>query len=285
MAQELSDKQKVAQILGEVEDPKDPAEIPEEEDPGEEKEVNTPEGEVQEETEEEPEKPEESEEEPEDKPGPLTKQFPNLKGETLEEYNHSLEEAYDLSFKEALRMSQELKDNAAVVAQAREIVAKGAVEQPSEGTPQTPAPNLVTTADEPDWIARGRELDREQMTNAFEPFKKTYPQVMDPENFKLFTSASDGVNQTLTAALGRKPTWPQLYDGIAGVLGWQPAKDTAKRDNAIKENAASTRAKGGGTPAPAKKSRVPEASVEAYMKMFTSKTREEAIKDLSEVVG
>jgi len=284
MAQKLSDKQKVAQILGEVED-KDPAEKPEEEeDPSKEKEVNTPEAEEQEEAEEDPEKPAESEEESETEAGPLTKQFPNLKGETLEEYNKSLEAAYDNSFKEALRMAQELKDNAAVVAQARDIVAKAAA-APSEGAPQTPALNLSTTADEPDWMARARELDREQMTASFEPFKQRYPQVLEPDNFKKFTAASDGVNQTLSAALGRKPKWSELFDGVAGVLGWQPLKDTSKRDNAIKENAAGTRAKGSVTPAPVKKSKVSDAQVDAYMKMFTSKTREEAIKDLSEVVG
>jgi molecular chaperone GrpE (heat shock protein) len=283
----LTDEERAAQILGEQVEPKADEHSPEIGTRPEDEE-ETPEAEEPEEEESEEEKPTEDEEEPE-KPADstFTKQFPNLKGETLADYTPELEKAYDNSFKEALRLNQVIKDNAAKVAQAEAIIAQA--QQPIQQNPEapaSPAPPVNTNLGDIDShpaIQYAKAKQTEDMLSAFDDFKKNYPQATDQQAFDAFTKASDGVNSTLSTTLGRAPTYQELFPAIARLLGWEPTLATAKKNAAIKENTASGRTQGSQSPAAPKPSKVSDAEVEAYMKMFTSKTREEAIKDLSEV--
>lgn len=280
----LTDEEKAKAVLGDVEPEKvdettEPANPTEEDEKPED--VETP---VDDESDEE--KPHEEESEA-DKPtdSSFTKQFPNLKGETVEEYLPELEKAYDNSFKEALRMQQELKDNATVIEQAKQIVAQS--QQPAPATPVppvTPQNPAATAIDEHPAIKYAKAKQTEDMLAAFDDFKKQYPQATDQQSFDMFTRASDGVNIALTSSLGRAPTYRELFPAIAGSLGWQPTVDTAKKNAVIKENASSSRTPGSQSPAPPKPSKVSDGQIDAYLKMFTSKTREEARKELSEVV-
>lgn len=282
----LTDEERAAQILGNVEE-SSPAETTEEPIAPTEAEQETPDTEEPEEESSEEEKPEEDEAEPEKSvDSSFTKQFPNLKGDTPEEYVPELEKAYDNSFKEALRLNQIIKDQEAVVAQARAIIESQGNPNPAT-TPQNPATpvsvNPLTAIDEHPAIKYAKQKQTEDMLSAFDVFKKDYPQATEQQSFETFTKASDGVNLALTNSLGRAPTYPELFKGIAGSLGWQPLKATARRDAAIKENASSSRVVSGTAPK-RKTPRVPDAAVDAYMKMYTFKTREEAVKELSEVV-
>lgn len=275
----LTDEERAAQILGDEVEAEKPDETPAEPDTQPEEEQE-PEAEETEEPESEEEKPQEEEEEPA-KPADstFTKQFPNLKGETPEEYLPELEKAYDNSFKEALRLNQIIKDNAETVKQAEAIVAQAnkPIKQNPEATPQ---PSL----DEHPAIQYAKAKQTEDMLAAFDEFKKSYPQATEQQSFDMLTKASDGIQAALTASLGRAPTYHELFPAIAGSLGWQPVASDAKKNNAIKENTASSRTPGSQSPARPKPSKVSDAQVDAYMKMFTSKTREEAVKELSEVV-
>ena len=259
---ELTDEERAKLVLGEDVEEETPAEpITETETPPE------PEDEpiVEAETEEKP-----LEEAPTDES--FTKQFPNLKGETLVDYNRELETAYDNSFKESLRLVEENKQ---LKAQLAQLPQPGVQQQPL-----APALDPVTAS-----IIEDVKADRTRsMMSAFDEFKKDYPQALETDNFNAFTKASDGVNMALTATLGYKPSWQQLFKGVAGSLGWQPTVNDDKKNNIIKENASSGRSSSSQAPLPPKAPKVPEASIIAYQKMFTSKTREEAIKDLSEVV-
>jgi chemotaxis protein histidine kinase CheA len=278
MAQ-LTDKQKAAAILGDVE-PEKAAETTTEEttdlEPEEQQlsnEIEQPEG-----TEEEPaeeEKPAEAEPEPESKVS-FTKAFPNLKGETAEEYLPELEKAYDNSFKEALRLKKENDD------------LKARLTQPAPATPAEPTTPVAPTQLQevvrslPEF-QRVQANDTANMITAFDDFKKVYPQATDQEEFDKFQKVSNGVNQSLFELLGRRPTWEELYEGIAGTLHWEPTAPTPAKDAAIKAAGSSTHTNSTTVPT-AKRPRVSDDQVNAYLKMFTSKTREEAIKELSEVI-
>jgi hypothetical protein len=276
----LTDEEKAAAILGEEVEPTgdetstEQANLDQEEEKPEN--VETP---VEDESDEE--KPHEEEAETE-KPteSSFTKQFPNLKGETLEEYVPELETAYDNSFKEALRLSKELKDNAAIVEQAKQIVAQGA----QSANPAAPVNPALSAIDEHPAIKYAKAKQTEDMISAFDDFKKDYPQATDAQAFEQFTKASDGISVALTSALGREPTYKELFPAIAGSLGWQRAVNEDRKNAAIKENASSSRVPSGQSAARPKPQKVSDSQVDAYLKMFTSKTREEAIKELSEVI-
>ena len=294
---ELTDEERAAAVLGDVEPSRDGDETTEEPKAPvdqEEAEADTEESEEQSEEEEKPTTGEDAKEEPVD--STLTKQFPNLKGETLAEYNHELETAYDNSFKEALRLNQVIKDNEAKVAEANRIIAQAgtaaptapeAPVNPATGTPRAPvvppasATNPIADSPELEWIRAER---RRVMLDAFDTFKQEYPQVLDASEFERFRLATDGAKASLTASTGREPTDAEIFKSVAGIFGWQPTSKEDNKNAAIKENASSSRASSGQSKAQAKPPKVSDDQITAYQKMFTSKTREEAIKELSEVV-
>jgi hypothetical protein len=289
----LSDKQKAAAILGDVEGT--PVETPIRDETGpapEEQQTNDEIEPVEEKSELEPEEEEVAaanppeEKEPETETKPFTKQFPNLKGETAEEYLPELEKAYDNSFKEALRLKKENDEMKATVAQAQQVIAQVPTQTPpppAEPTPTVPAPASIST---PATLAEQRILamDTTNMFAAFDEFTKSYPQARNEQEFADFQKVSNGVNQALTDRLGRTPTWLELYQGIAGTLSWQPTTPTPTKDAVIKDAGVSSHTNSTTLP-PAKRPKVSDAQIDAYQKMFTSKTREDAIKDLSEVVA
>lgn len=285
----LTDEERAQAVLGEEveptgDEPSNEPETPPEEEHEAPEEVETPE--IDESDEEKPHEDKPKTEQPTDRT--FTKQFPNLKGETAEEYLPELEKAYDNSFKEALRLNQLIKDNEAAVTQAKQILAQAQVpvsQAPaSPDVPTVPQAPALAAIDEHPAIRYAKAKQTEDMLAAFDDFKKQYPQATDSDSFDQFTKASDGISVALTSALGRQPTYKELFPAIAGSLGWQPTVSTAKRDAAIKENTASSRVPGTQSATRPKPQKVSEQQVDAYLKMFTSKTREDAIKELSEVV-
>lgn len=279
---DLTDEEKAKAILGEVEDAS-PDETTEnaEDKPKEElkpEDVETPE--VDESDEEKPHEDEVETGEPAD--STFTKQFPNLKGETLEEYVPELETAYDNSFKESLRLVEENKQLKAQLAQTNQAppAAPANIQDNSE------IPTAPTTSLDPVTASILEDVKSERtrtMIAAFDDFKKDYPQALDQANFDAFTKASDGVNAALTATLGYKPSWDQLFKATANTLGWERATPD-KKGALIKENASIGRTPSSQAPARPRPAKVSDEQVDTYLKMFTSKTREEAIKELSEVV-
>lgn len=284
----LSDKQKAAAILGDVEPEKAAETTTQDEtdlEPEEQQAVDeTEQVEGTEEESPEEEKPQEDEAEPELTTS-FTKQFPNLKGETAEEYIPELEKAYDNSFKEALRLNNLLKEKDALInqLQTQQPVIPTTPEAPSQSPPQPIVPPLQQAINELPEIQRIKAQDTQAMFSAFDDFAKSYPQAREEQGFADFQKVSNGVNQALTDRLGRIPTYPELFQGIAGTLSWQAVTPTPTRDATIKAAGSSTHTNSATLP-PARRPRVSDDQVDAYLKMFTSKTREDAIKELSEVV-
>lgn len=281
----LSDKQKADAILGDVEEatPVEPTNEEQTDLEPEEQEATNESETVEEPVEETPEEEKPTEDEAETAPeaDTFTKQFPNLKGETLPEYKEQLETAYDNSFKEALRLNKALEEaNATITALRSQAPIQT---QPVEGqpTPQTaPLQDAINGLPE---IQRIKAQDTQAMFAAFDDFAKSYPQAREQQPFDDFQKVSGGVQQALTARLNRMPTYPELFNAIAGTLQWQPTTPTPRKDAAIKNAGASTHTNSATLP-PSKRSKVSDSQVDAYLKMFTSKTREEAVKELSEVV-
>ena len=296
----LTDKQRAAAILGDVEG-EDPVETTTQEttDLEPEEQENLDESEQVEETTTEPseeEKPTEGEEEVETEAPSFTKQFPNLKGETLAEYTPELEKAYDNSFKEALRLNNLVKEKDTTIA-ALQAQLQGQPQlqpqptqpgQTAQVPPQTAVaqptlPPLQEAVNQLPEIQRIKAQDTQAMFSAFDDFAKEYPQAREEQGFADFQKVSNGVNQALTDRLGRIPNYPELFKGIAGTLNWEATTPTPAKDAALKNAGSSVHTNSTTIPA-AKRPKVSDASVEAYQKMFTSKTREEALKELSEVV-
>lgn len=219
MANEEEDKVNAA-LAKEVEEPKAPDESADK--PDDQTESTTPEdteaNQAEEDSTLEAEKPEEQS-------STFTKPqgYEWVKGETLEEFNQNLITAYENSTKEALRLRQSAQAPA----------------------PSTPAPTNPATPNQdfnnlPE-IQMLRAEQQSKMIEAFDTFSAKYPQAKEPQSFDQFEKATGGASQAYVAAFGRVPTYPELFEKTANLLGWQPSdQNSAKKDAAIKDAAAST---------------------------------------------
>lgn len=209
----------------------------------------------------------------------LTKPFPWLKGETPEEWASELAKAYENSTNEALKLKKQLDDGNITVEQAKQIIANQST------VPQTQATAAQPTFDvnsHPALQYAASQMEREMIT-AFDSFAKEYPQARDPQDFDRMTKAADGAALAFRAANGRMPSYSELYQATANLLGWQAASKSAKRDAAIKEGAASSQVTGGSKP-PARKTEITESQLQVARRLFPNQSDEDLIKDLSNYV-
>jgi|ERR1035437_1348165 hypothetical protein len=274
----LTDEEKAKLVLGDVESEAD--ETTKEKEAESETLENSQEEEASENSEEET-AVESEDKTPEAETQPsFTKQFTNLKGETPQEYITEIEKAYQNSTNEALRLKKQLDDSAQIIEEAKKVVAT----VPSATATEQPVAPTFTQDTNPD-LAWAKQLREDAMITSFDEFKKNYPQAIEGEQFQKFLNASKGVEEAFKASHdNRLPTYPELYKGIADILGWQPTKVTAKRDAAIKESAASSQTVSATQPV-AKQSKVTEAQVDAYLRMFPAKDRATVVKELSEAIS
>lgn len=274
---DLSDDEKAKLVLGGVESEKSTDETTTENEASEETQDDNQTVEEAQIVEDEPSEEQSTEDSEETKaettPESLTKKFPNLKGETLETYVESLEEAYQNSFTESLRLNNEVKE---LRAQLTTPTPPVAVASP-EAAPVSPTSPLDSIPE----IRMLRAQMNQSMKTSFEDFSKEYPQALDPSDFEKFQKASDGVSVAFQAIEGRDPTWPELFKGIAGTLGWQPVSTTIKKDAALKDAVSSSQSSSAVVPPP-KRSKVTDEEANVYMRMMNV-SRETAIKDLSTV--
>ena len=268
----LTDEEKAAKVLGDVDAEKQDETTEPEETESEEEQV-TEETESEEETEEEASTEEESKEE---ESTTFTKQFPNLKGDTPADYIKELETSYQNSTTEALRWKTIAEEGAKLVEEAKSVIAGKQPEQQSTTTD----PSLLQIDSHPD-VQYAKNLREREMISAFDEFKKDYPQALEEDEFAKFTKASTGVYTAFEASNGRKPSYGELYKGIANLLGWQSPKKTAAKDAKIKESFSSSQTNSSTQPT-SRQSKVSDEEANVYMRM-TGKTRAEAVKDLSEV--
>lgn len=267
MADSTEEDKVNAALAKEVEEPKVPAE------PEEKPEDRT---DSKDETPEETPAPAEEEtttEEPEEETPPSTFTKPEgyewVKGDTLEEFNQNLITAYENSTKEALRLRQAAQPQAPAASPA-----------PTGGQPQFDINSIPE-------IQMLRAEQQSKMIDAFDDFAKKYPQAREPQSFDQFEKASAGASQAFASAFGRVPTYPELFEKTAQLLGWQASdKNTARKDAAIKEAGAST---GTSTPtaAPPKASPFSAKSLEIARRIPGNESKSDAdlVKELTAAVA
>lgn len=205
----------------------------------------------------------------------LTKPFPWLKGETPEEWNEELKKAYENSTNEALTQKKRADDASALIEEAKKVIA-------NTGTEETPAPTAFDIDSHPA-IQQLKAQQQVEMVKAFDDFTKSFPQARETDGFSQFEKASAGASQAFSAAFGRTPTYPELFEATANLLKWQPSDKTARKDAAIKEAASGSRTVS--TSQPVKSSKVTEAQLGVARRLFPGQTDADIVKDLAQYVN
>ncbi len=130
-----------------------------------------------------------------------------------------------------------------------------------------------------------KAIQQRDMRTAFDKFAEQYPQVREEENFRKFRDAATPMGQAFIAANGRDPTYEELFPMIAGAFAWVPADAEASRGQNLKENLAQGSSGNSGQSRPAPRGpKVTDAQVDVYLRMFPSKSRQDALKELQEAL-
>lgn len=218
------------------------------------------------------------EEEPEDdesddEESSFTKEFPNIKGDTPEEYAKNLETAYKNSTAEALRLKG--------VAEAPSTTPPATPEAPAEGDkPKAPVTEIDTLS-----LYAKQQLDKEIAT-AYTAFQEDYPQVTEPEKYKEFTNEVRIMSETILKSQKRLASPDELYKKAAISLGWEKQSapdDKEKLGMALKNKGAASKASAsskGKPPTP----KISQKMLEMNRKMYPGKTDAEIVKELTPFV-
>lgn len=186
-----------------------------------------------------------SEEEPkpsddEDSLVKLKQEFPNIKGDTLEEFSANLAVAYQNSTKEALRLKG-LTDKQ-----------KPAESEGSDNSEGPVDPRLL-------YVER---IVNDDIAKAYQEFRKDFPQVDDADNYEKFVAEVADLSSYYHEKKNTVLTAQELYPRAAANLGWakQVADSKDKLDAALKDSAANSKTTSTSKKAP--KSKVTDAEVQ-----------------------
>lgn len=206
---------------------------------------------------------EESDDESEEDKPSFVKEFPNIKGDTPEEYAKNLEEAYKNSTGEALRL--------------KDLVNKGT---PTEDeTTDKPAPGNYLE------MYAQQKLD-DDIASSYAKFKVDYPQVDDAAEYSKFIREVETLTNTIMTSQGRVAPPSELYNKAAVILGWekQSSEPTEKEKlaMALKNNASTSKS----TPAAKKasKSKVTDQMIAVNRAMYPGKTDAQIREELEPYV-
>ncbi len=194
----------------------------------------------------------------------FVKQFPNIKGDTPEEYAKNLEAAYNNSTAEALRLKQ---------------LAEAKTDTGEEEDKQAP----IDTSDVTSLYAK-QKMD-EEIQSAYADFSKKYSQVNDANEYSRFTNEVAILSNTILQSQKRLASPTELYQKAAIILGWQPEDTTTKAEKvaAAAKNGAAT-SKTSSATKPVSKSKVTDEMITVNRKMYPGKSDTEIRKELEEHV-
>jgi hypothetical protein len=193
----------------------------------------------------------------------FVKKFPNIKGETLEDYARSLEAAYDNSTAEFQRLRQS----------KTEVKETGKPED--KDTKASPA--------DPVSLYIKQKMD-EEIVAAYSDFSKVYSQVNDAGEYARFTQKVDTL-QKLALAEGRISPPKELYNDAAAALHWEAGNKVDSKDKlgiALKNKAAVTKTTS--ATKKASRSKVTDAMVAANRLMYPEKTDAQIREELEPYV-
>lgn len=206
---------------------------------------------------------EEAETESDEDTSEFVKEFPNIKGETPEEYARNLEIAYQNSTAEALRWKQ--------VAETKPSTEEGATDE--------------TELPDPRFLYLDRMLEQE-MTEAYSDFSKGYPQLKDPAEYAKFQEEVGTWGRYFIDTKHRAAPARELFSRAVASLGWEPVSskpnDQEKLNMALKDRAAVAKTTSATKKAP--KSKVTESMIAANRLMYPNKTDDEIRKELEPYV-
>ena len=199
----------------------------------------------------------------------FVKEFPNIKGDTPEEYAKNLEEAYKNSTAEAMRL-------------------KGIADAPPTAPEQV---KQVTEDDDKDVSASPLELyaqqqlDRE-IADAYTKFQVDYPQVTDPVEYNKFTVEVATLSNTIYTSQKRLASPDELYEKAAIILGWEKESALSSKDKldiAVKTNTASPKITSA-APKGTNKSKVTDEMIRVNRAMYPGKSDADIRKELEPFV-
>ena len=197
-------------------------------------------------------------EEESDEEASFVKEFPNIKGDTLEEYLKNVEVAYRNSTSEALRLKKL--------------------------TDEKPEDDKIDTSD-PIALFMKQKMD-DEINTAFDDFKKEYSQVSDDAEYGKFVSTVSVLSNTILQSEKRLASPKELYSKTAVILGWDPQSSVdgkEKLGTALKNSAATSKISTSPTK-PKPKSKVSEAEIEIAKQMWASDKSDAEIRKELEAV-
>lgn len=195
----------------------------------------------------------------------FVKEFPNIKGESVEDYARGLEEAYKQSTAEALRLK---------------ALADKATKDSDSGETDEAEVDLT----DPVSLFMKQKMD-EEITVAFGEFSKHFPQVQDPNEYNKFTQEVATLSQTILNSQKRLASPKELYSKAAVILGWEPDNKVTDKDklgNALKNSAAIS--KTNSATKKSGKSKVTDQMVAANRLMYPDKTDAQIREELEPYV-
>lgn len=204
-----------------------------------------------------------TEEEESDETSEFVKKFPNIKGDTPEQYAQNLEVALDNSTAEFQRLR------------------KAQAEPKDDDTEEDTEVDLSN----PISLYMKQKMD-EEITEAYSTFSKHYSQVNDQGEYTKFTRTVATLSQTILQSEKRLAPPKELYSKAAVILGWEPADKVDSKDrlgNALKDRAATNKTSNAGTKK-VSKSKVTDAMVAANRLMYPDKSDAQIREELEPYV-
>jgi hypothetical protein len=201
----------------------------------------------------------------------FTKKFPNIKGDTPEEYFPELETAYENSTSEAIKLKQQWEDAQPVLKKAQELLATQ-----GESNTETQVEDL-----DPVQLYVKQQQDKE-INAAFAEISRDYPQVLDQTEYQKFVTKANTLGRVIYETEKRVPSPQELYGMVVTTLGWNKEDNKEKLGAAIKDSAAST--KTSSSTKKVTKSKVTDGQVVTARKMFPGKSDSEIRQELEEYV-
>jgi len=193
----------------------------------------------------------ESDDEADEDTSEFVKQYPNIKGDTLDEYARGIEEAYQNSTSEALRLKKLLDE-------ATSINSDTSVGEADDAAPIT----------DPRLLYLDQILDKD-IQDSFAEFKKSHPQVNDPLEYDKFQKKVASMSTYIMQSEQRVAPASELYSMVAAILGWKPETAVDSKERlavAVKGTAAVS--KTSSTTKPKVKSSITDAEVAIAKNMW-----------------
>lgn len=214
-----------------------------------------------------------AETESDEEPSEFVKEFPNIKGETLDEYARGLETAYKNSTAEALRLKK-------LVEQGQQA------DQDTTGKVGDVDDKQQADLSDPINLYMKQKMD-EEISAAYTDFAKQFDQVHDQHEYGRFTNTVAQLSQTILQTEQRLAPPRELYSKAAVILGWQPNDAVDSKDKlriAVKNRTAVSRTSSASKGKVAKKSKVTDQMIAANRLMYPDKTDAQIREELEPYV-